>query len=316
MVKIMYKAFRGWERDVGILPSMTDLIYLAKNAGYKGVEINIREAAEIADEKGVDYVKGLFDEAGIIPAGWALGIRSDADDEAFKKGLADLPRLAELGRQIGATRTVCGVRAFSDKRPFKENFEWTVARFQSICAILKEHGCCLGFEYLTHPRQRVEHKYEFIHTTKGALEFCDAVGTGNIGLLFDTWWWYIAGETVEDIKDLTHGQVTYCHISDGPKEFSLEELYKMHPNLRGYWSQPDKNGRLFPGETGVIDLVGCLKILDKIGYDGPVMPEVYIGSFGRKIPPNKAGQLSGVLEAARSLREPLDKIWKKAGLVD
>jgi len=309
----MYKAFRGWERDIGILPSLTELIYLAKNAGFNGVEVDIREVAKLADEKGINYVRDLFTEANIVPAGWALGLRANDVEENYRKGLAELPRLAELGRQIGATRAVGGISPFSDEYPFKENFEWLTGRFRLICKILKEHGCCLSLEYLTHPLQRAGHKYEFIYTTKDALEFCDAVGTDNIGLLFDTWWWYIAGETVEDIKDLTYKQVNYCHISDGPKGVSVKDLSSWNPNLLSYY-QHGKIGRPFPGETGVIDLIGCLKILEKIGYDGPVMPEIYVGSFSRKVPADKAGQMDGLLEAARTLRASLDKLWLKAGL--
>ena len=56
-------------------------------------------------------------------------------------------------------------------------------------------------------------------------------------------------------------QVVYVHINDAVAGVDVDE-------------QLDDVRRL-PGATGVIDLVGFLQALDRIGYDGPVAVEPF-----------------------------------------
>jgi len=285
----LYKGFRGWERDVGIHASLNELIGLAKTAGFRGVEIDMQEAARLADEKGIGCVG-----ANVLPTGWPLNMIDLWDNEAkYRKGLAGLPRFAKVGRQLGSFRVVGVVRPYSDDLPFKENFEWHVERLKPVARILKNNGCVLGLEYIGSGKARVGHKHEFIHTLSDMVDLCDAVGTGNVGILLDSFHWYTAQETLSDIQQLTAEQVVYVHVNDAPTDVPLEEL--------------GEGPRCIPGETGVIDLVGFLKSLKQIGYDGPIVPE-----------PNHRfcddiRQMSA-LEAAKALSAALDKLWLEAGL--
>ena len=47
--------------------SLAETIVLAKKTGFAGIDFNIREAATIADEHGVDYVRSLFVENNVLP---------------------------------------------------------------------------------------------------------------------------------------------------------------------------------------------------------------------------------------------------------
>jgi sugar phosphate isomerase/epimerase len=61
-----------------------------------------------------------------------------------------------------------------------------------------------------------------------------------------------------------------------------------------------------PMETGVIDLVGFMRPLREMGYDGPVMPE----PFSQRLNDLAATDPeSAVREAARSM----DALWRAAG---
>jgi len=62
--------------------------------------------------------------------------------------------------------------------------------------------------------------------------------------------------------------------------------------------------RRLPGETGVIDIVGFLKALKEIGYDGPVTPEPFDKSL-KEMPKD---------EAVRKVGKAMDKVWQSAGL--
>ncbi|RKY05460.1 sugar phosphate isomerase/epimerase [Candidatus Poribacteria bacterium] len=275
---------------IGIRIDLEGAIRLAKETGFEGVEININEVARLCRERGVEAVRSMFEESGVKPGGWGLPVDWRAEEGKFRADLERLPELARIGKEIGCTRTMTWVLSFSDERPFDENFKWHVNRFKPIAEILKEHGCMLGLEFLGPKTLRQGHKYEFIHTMEGMLELCDAIGTGNVGLLLDSWHWYTSGGTVEDILKLKPEQVVYVHINDAPEGVPVEE-------------QID-NIRRMPGETGVIDLIGFLRALKEIGYDGPVTPE----PFSDKVKGLKPE------EAASLTMSYLDKVWREAGV--
>lgn len=278
---------------IGISVSLTDGIELAKKTGYEGIDIGIGGIANLAEKESIDYVRSLFDSAGIKPGGWGLPVNWGGEVSKFKEDLEKLPRLAKVGKEIGCTRVSTWVLSFSDERPFKENFEWHKKRFRAVAEILKDYDCSLGLEFLGPKTIRQGHKYEFVYTLEGMLELCDAIATGNIGLLLDCWHWYTAGGTIENMeKSLTSAdQVIYVHVNDAPEGIPLDE-------------QIDSVRRL-PGETGVIDLAGFLKILDKIGYEGPITPE----PFSKRV-----NQMDDPQEAALVTIEGLNKAWHEAGL--
>lgn len=275
---------------IGVKASLVEGIKLAKSVGFEGLEVDIREVAKHVEEKGLEEVKRLFEEAGVRPGGWILPLDWRGEEAAYREGLAQLPRLAEVALSIDSRRVPTWVLPFSDERPFKENFNWHRDRFEPIARLLTEHGCSLGLEFIGPKTSRARHRYEFIYTLDGMLELCEAIGTGNVGLLLDSWHWYTSRGTVEDLRRLRSSQVVYVHINDAPKGVPVDE-------------QID-NVRCLPGETGVIDLKGFLESLQAIGYDGPVTPE----PFSQKLRGMPA------LEAVRVTRDALLKVWTAAGL--
>ena len=68
----------------------------------------------------------------------------------------------------------------------------------------------------------------------------------------------------------------------------------------------DTLNAVLPMETGVIDLVGFMRPLREMGYDGPVMPE----PFSQRLNDLAATDPeAAVREAARSM----DALWRAAG---
>ena len=83
----------------------------------------------------------------------------------------------------------------------------------------------------------------------------------NMGLVLDSWHWYTAGETVEDLRSLSGEDVVACDLNDAPAGIPVDE-------------QRDSSREL-PAATGVIDLRAFLNALVAIGYDGPVRAEPF-----------------------------------------
>ena len=94
-----------------------------------------------------------------------------------------------------------------------------------------------------------------------ALELIDAIGRDNVGLVLDSWHWYTAGESADDIRGLTNADVVACDLNDAPDGIPVDE-------------QVDSR-RALPAGTGVIDIGSFLDALVAIGYDGPVRAEPF-----------------------------------------
>ena len=179
---------------------------------------------------------------------------------------------------------------FSDTLPYEHNFALHVERLRRGAEVLSNYGIRFGLEFVGPKTSREGHKYEFIHTLDQVLDLCDAIGTGNVGVLLDAWHWYTSHGTVDDLKKLSNELVVQVHVNDAPAGIDVDE-------------QVD-NVRELPGATGVIDIAAFLAQLYELGYDGPVTPEPFSKSL-----PEMARD-----DAARVVGASMEKIWRLAGL--
>lgn len=275
---------------IGVKGTLPELIVYAKESGFQGVDVGIGEVASLVAEKGADHVKRMFSDEGLKIGAWGLPMNWAGPDDEYQDGLKKLPGLATVGAAVGAVRVARWIPPASDERKFRENFRWHVQRLRPIAEILKDHGCHFGLEFIGPRTSRVDKPYGFVYTIGGMLGLCEAIGTGNVGLLLDAWHWYTGLGTISDLKALTAEDVVTVHVNDAPAGIDVA-------------AQID-NRRALPSETGVIDLVGFLKVLKDIGYQGPVSPEPFSQRV-RELPAKQAVQ---------ETHDGLDKAWKAAGL--
>lgn len=274
----MYKALSPGALGIKV-SGLGEAIEVAAKAGFEAVEFNPAEVADLVERDGAESVRAMFSTAGLKPAGWGLPTDWRNDEAAWREGLAELPRMAKASAAIGCDRTMTWIMPCSNDRPLAENRRFHVERFKPIAAILAEHGCRIGLEFIGPKTLRESQKYPFIHGMEDMLEMAAEIGP-NVGLLLDSFHWHTSGGTTDDLRELEPEQVVYVHVNDAPPVPIDDQI--------------DSN-RALPGATGVIDIKGFLMTLDQIGYDGPVTPE----PFGN---------------AATWARQSLDAIWKVAAL--
>jgi len=246
---------------IGIRMALPEAIKLAAEAGFEGLEFNIAEAADLADRHGVTYVRDLFAASDVRVGNWGFPVDFRHDAATYEADMVRLPGLAQIAQQLGATRCATWMLPFSDELCFADHFDQLVERLRPAAQILANHGIRLGLEFVGPRTLRQGHKYSFISTMEGMLGLCGAIGTGNVGLLFDSFHWYTSHGTAQDIASLRRQDVVLVHVNDGIVG-------------RGPDEQIDGE-RALPGETGVIDLATFLKGLTAIGYDGPVVVEPF-----------------------------------------
>ena len=275
---------------IGVRGTTAELTSLAQATGFGGMDLNASEAADLLEAGRLDDLKRLYDQHGLKPGGFGLPVDFRRDEDAFQAGLANLPRLARAAAEMGCRRCPTWIIPGSDELPFAQNFDLHRRRLRACAEILADHDIWLGLEFVGPKTSRARWKHEFIWNMAGMLELADAIGTGNVGLLLDSWHWYTSGGTVDDILGLRAEQVVYVHVNDAPAGVPREE-------------QLD-HIREMPGATGVIDIAGFLGALAKIGYDGPITAEPFKKELG-ELPAE---------EACRRTSEALDKILSVAGL--
>jgi sugar phosphate isomerase/epimerase len=246
---------------IGIRMALPDALKLAAATGFEGLELNIGEAADLAEQRGVEVVKDLFVQAGLRVGNWGLPVEFRRDDAAYQADMQNLPRLARLAQQLGATRCATWMLPFSDELRFMEHLDVIARRLRPAAQILADHGVRLGLEFVGPRTLRQGHKFSFISTMEGMLGLCSAIGTGNVGLLLDSFHWYTARGTAQDVASLCNEDVVLVHLNDGVAGKGPDEQLDLV--------------RALPGETGVIDLAAFLGELSAIGYDGPVVVEPF-----------------------------------------
>jgi sugar phosphate isomerase/epimerase len=280
----MYKAFNPG--TIGVKAGFEKAVELAGHNGFQGIYVSIPEIIGYGIEKAKTHMANHY----LKPAAFGFPVEFRRSDEAFREGLAKLPALCEAAVQIGCLRTSTWIMPGSDQLSFKENFEFHRKRLAEIAKVLAPYKIRMGLEFVGPKTSRAGRKYEFIYTAQGMLELCDAIGTGNAGLLLDCWHWYTSGGTTRDFDTWTNKTVVDVHVNDAPKGIPVDQ---------------QRDGvRSMPGETGVIDIRGFLRGLQKIAYDGPVMVEPFSDRV-RKM---------AEADAVRATIESLDKIWKIAGI--
>lgn len=268
--------------------SLRDSIEMARMAGFDSVVFDVKEAAGL----GADAAGELFAKNDVRPGYWGLPVNWRQDDQR-DAGLAQLGELAAFARALGCPLVTTGVMPGSNDLAYQENFTWHVERLRPVAQVLRDNGCRLGIEFIGPKTFRAPFTHEFIYSMGGMVELAKALGTGNVGLLLDAWHLYTSGEDVSDLDSITANDVVAVHVNDAPPGIHRDE-------------QID-SVRALPLETGVLDLVGFMGKLQRMGYAGPVMPE----PFSQRLDDLAATDPAA---AARETARSMDALWRAAGL--
>jgi sugar phosphate isomerase/epimerase len=264
---------------------LIEKLRLAKIGNFEGMDISVSEFIDFAEN--ISRVRTLFESFGIKIGGWILPFNIGDREEKFNAGFEKLKDYLKFAKDISAFRIYTYFLPFSDEIPFKENYILHKERTKKICELMEKYECKLGIEFIGTDSFRRNHKYEFIWNFQQMIEFIEDVKMENLGILIDSWHLYSSDGKHQDIKKLKGEKIICVHVNDAPP-ISKKDL--------------KDDEKFLPGETGVIDIVGLLKVLKEIGYDGPITPE----PFNKRIT-----ELPDEI-AVRLVGGYLLKIWEKA----
>lgn len=269
---------------VGGYGNIQEFVARAKRHGFQAVEFDAGEIAQIMQQKGFNAARAIFEESGIEPICFGLPVEWRKDEATLKEGLRELPRLARAAQAVGCYRTATWLPPSISEFPAAYSVRMA-ERFREIARVLNDFGVRLGLEWVGPATARTG-KYEWIHTMQQLLDYEAQIGAPNLGLLVDSFHWFCIRGTVEDLQALKNEQVVHVHINDAPNKLPEEQIDFQ---------------RLLPGE-GIIDLVGFLRALRSIGYDGGIAIEVFNEELKQMAPD----------DAVAKAKQAYDTVWQKA----
>ncbi len=244
--------------------------------GSIGIEADQERAIELAAKHGFESVQPFgqqlladgvsrhVETLKIHKLQWAaanLAVSLRADEATYREGLRKFPREASALHAAGVTRVGAAISSTSDTLNYLENFRQHVRRLREVGSVLEDNGLRLGLEYLGTKHIWTRGRHSFLHSMKECRELISETGKSSIGLVLDSWHWWTARDSVDDILALENRDVVSADLNDAPRGIEIDE-------------QRD-NERELPLATGLIDAKAFLGALLEIGYDGPIRAEPF-----------------------------------------
>ena len=236
-------------RSLGLEATQREAIDLAHRHGFDAVEARADELAQLGDA-----LPGLLDDLRAKPlrfglAGLPIDLRRDA--QRFADGLRLLPGYARALQRCGVTRLGSSIVPAHDELTYADNFRQHVERLGAVARVLGDHGIRFGLEYCATPTLRRGRRHAFIHSLPQLRELIAAIGAPNLGLVLDSWHWWMSGSPAAELASLTAGEIVSVDVNDAPTGVPREQLGDRQREL--------------PGATGVIDLPQFLSALRHLG---------------------------------------------------
>lgn len=257
---------------IGVKANQFEAIDLAARHGFESVGPNAGHLAQMTDAE-KDKVRKALATKNLAFGAAGLPVEFRQTDAKFREGMSALPEAAAALESVGATRIGTWIMPNHDHLTYLENFKLHATRLREAASILDDYGLRLGLEYVGPKTSWTSKRYAFIHTMAEMKELLAEIGRANVGFVLDSWHWYTAGESAEDLLTLRNQDIVAVDLNDAPEGIPVEE-------------QMDLVRRL-PASTGVIDVKAFLSALVEIGYDGPVRAEPFDAEL-RKLPPDQA----------------------------
>ena len=262
----MFPSFNA--RAVGLTMTAAETIEVAARAGFAGVDLLVRDLlAAGEDPRGL---RRRMDDLGLRGGAFPMPVAWRGDEAAFRRDLADLPRLLDAAATLGLRRTATWVmpdipEAFahlgSDARAATIDFH--VERLSAIAAALAPYEMRMGLEALGVARIRSGRTPVFLTRLGDLGPVLEPLASSfaGVGLLLDTFHLYASSESLESALGRGVGSIVWVHVADLPPGTPPD------PGL------VEDHERGLPGENGAIDNAGILRVLHERGYEGPVTAE-------------------------------------------
>jgi 2-keto-myo-inositol isomerase len=252
-------------------------VHAAAAAGFDYVEIWAAKLREFLKTNSPSDLKSVFAESAVKPLSISCieqvtfrdalaytQIRTQCEESAAIAEKIDCPYIVILPGNFPPG----GLSSY-------EVIEETVGVLRELASIAERHGVSLAFEFLGQKDCSVQ-------TLELADEIIQKVNRRNIGLVIDSFHFYVGGSTVKMIEAIDPKRLFIFHINDA-EDLPLDQLTDAH--------------RLLPG-LGTLKLKEIIEAFKRIGYDGVASVEVFRPEYWERDP----------FELARAAKAAVEKV--------
>jgi sugar phosphate isomerase/epimerase len=261
---------------LGLQATFPESVELAAKHGFEGLDPDAGYLASLDD----DALHRLLDDLkkrNLKFGAAGLPVEFRNDPATFNSDLKKLPAVSAVLQRAGIWRVNTWILPCSDDLTYLQNFRQHAERLRLCAQVLADHGQKLGLEYVSPRTLWRSQKHPFIHTLSEMKELLVAIGADNLGIQLDSWHWFNAQETAQDLLKLRGQDVITVDLNDAPTGLTLDQYRD--------------NSRELPAATGVIPVKQFLDALLQIGYDGPIQAEPFNAAL-RALPLEQACALT------------------------
>lgn len=245
---------------IGVKAMQMEAIELAAKYGFESVEAQPEYLAMLNAEQAAK-LKAEMKDKNLVFGAAGLPVEFRREAAQFSRDMARLPELAAGLKRAGVGRVTTWIMPCHQTMTYRQQFRQHAERLREVAQVLGGFEVRLGLEYVGPKTTWTSQRFPFIHTMVEMKELLSAIDCPNTGFLLDSWHWWNAGESADDILTLRPEQVIGVDLNDAPAGVAKE-------------NQVDSRREL-PCATGVIDVAAFLNALNRIGYDGPVRAEPF-----------------------------------------
>ncbi|MFO0914797.1 MAG: TIM barrel protein [Pirellulales bacterium] len=232
----MYRNFDP--ASLGISGRPSEVIELALNYGFRGMDLDLDEFARSADDKGFDWAARYLPRRQLKITGGDLPVDLGATETEFTVQLEQLAQRLPYFTQLGVETLYYVVSPSSPQRPYHENFELHRTRLLRVSDLLRPTEICVAIGMNAVQSEREAGAYQFVWQSDALTTLVKTVGADNVGLLLDTWQWHLGGGTIAKLQDFPVSLVATVRMADLPTDFNLLSV--------------TRDDRLMPATTGVV----------------------------------------------------------------
>ncbi|TWT91319.1 TIM barrel protein [Stieleria varia] len=277
-------------QSLGLNGRQSELIELALTYAFRGMDVDMYEMLRRSQRTSLDDAAKYLRSASIALGGFNLEVNLDADDDAFTSQLGAVHPVAELAKELGATRAYTVLPAATDRLPYHEYFQTQTGRLGQIADVLGAQGIKLGVTFQAAAGLADGKQFEFMRKVEGLVALVRSAGNSNVGLVIDTWDWAVGDGAMDQVSELKAGEIVAVRLGSLPADVDA--------------SKAKVSDRILPTLQGTINHVNLIKHLESIGFDGPVSPSASPLQYK-----NQTRE-----KTVQDAQEAIDAIFREAGL--
>ena len=161
---------------LGINGRQSELIELALTYGFTGMDIDMHEMLRRSQRTNTEDAAKYLAAAKIKIGGFDLGVNLDADEDTFTSQIGGLHPLADLAKELGASRCYLRVPAATDRLPYHEYFDIQTNRLGQIAEVLSARDIRVGVGFSAGKELEEGKEFAFIRNVEGFLALVKAAG--------------------------------------------------------------------------------------------------------------------------------------------